>query len=568
LDFLEIRLKYFCMNQQVEILEIPIFSDFRVIKSYSLERVGDSNTEVVVDKVPEIKPIPGKEGKFYKREDIKLKPGDWVVVGLASSPDIDLVDDAILDVEATFGDSIEDFLKNGRIFYEHGYKLAGKTDPSYMYDIPVGIPIAVQIGKDFLYVWALLDKNHPLAQKVYNALSGDERVSQKLGLSIGAIPMGKGTQKYIDGKVVNIPPKMRLYEVSFTGQPVNIATWAQIVKSSVFSMYNVEEVNTPKEDMMPKKEVIKAKEAEENEKEEEKEGTEEEGTKDEGDALTSLLGGGEEGKDEGEGMVGGDSGMSVADALMGQGMPGGEMPGMPQGGTPQEMPGEEPAVLADLAPEAQGEDTFPDLVLDKLDFLEQKLSKLEEVLSKLNMIEEEEHDMDIDQGKLEEAQKETEDSLKLGETLKSINDLVEILTETTQKTLKYVEELHKNLNNIEKKVEKSLSEVIAVTKSFSAPKEEEKIVSKAKVGLTKDVHPHMGVTTSEKLEEKVKSILASKDKVKKLKSFYEEYINFRGSPVEIQRKKDEIYDKARTTLGLEDYEVDIIFREFKKNFSA
>ncbi len=551
------------MNQQVEVLEIPIFSDFRVIKSYSLERVGTSNTEIVVDKVPEIKPIAGKEGKFYKREDIKLKPGDWVVVGLASSPDIDLVDDAILDVEETFGDSIEDFLKNGRIFYEHGYKLAGKTDPSYMYDIPIGIPIAVQIGKNFLYVWSLLDKKHPLAQKVYNALSGDERVSQKLGLSIGAIPMGKGTQKYVDGKVVNIPPKMRLYEVSFTGQPVNIATWAQIVKSSVFSMYNVEEVNTLKEDRMPKKEVIKAKEAEEKEKEEDKEGAEEEGTKDEGDALTSLLGGGEEDKSESEGMTGGDSGASVADALMGQGMPGGEMPGMPQG-----MPGEEPAVLADLAPGTQGEDAFPDLVLDKLDLLEQKLSKLEEVLSKLNMIEEEEHGMDTDQGKLEEEQKETEDSLKLGETLKSINDLVEILTETTQKTLKYVEELHKNLDNIEKKVEKSLSEMLTVTKSFNTPKEEEKVVSKARVGVTKDVHPHMGVATSERLEEKVKSILASRDKVKKLKSFYEEYINFRGSPVEIQRKKDEVYNKARTTLGLEDYELDVIFREFKKNFSV
>jgi hypothetical protein len=550
------------MNQQVEVLEIPIFSDFRVIKSYSLERIGNFDTEAVVDKVPEIKPIAGKEGKFYKREDIKLKPGDWVVVGLASSPDIDLVDDAILDVDETFGDSIEDFLKNGRIFYEHGYKLAGKTDPSHMYDIPIGIPIAVQIGKNFLYVWSLLDKNHPLAKKVYNALSGDERVSQKLGLSIGAIPMGKGTQKYVDGKVVNIPPKMRLYEVSFTGQPVNIATWAQIVKSSVFSMYNVEEVNTLKEDMMPKKEVIKAKEAGEKEKEEEK-GKEKE-TKDEGDALVSLLGGGEEDKGEGEGLAaGGDSGASVADALMGQGMPGGEMQGMPQG-----TPGEEPPVLADLAPETQGEDAFSDLVLDKLDLLEQKISKLEEVLSKLNMIEEEEHDMDIDQGKLEEEQKETEDSLRLGETLKAINDLVEVLTETTQKTLKYVEELYKNIDNIEKKVEKSLSEMLTVTKSFNTPKEEEKVVSKAKVGVTKDVHPHMGVATSEKLEEKVKSILASKDKVKKLKSFYEEYINFRGSPVEIQRKKDEIYDKARTTLGLEDYEVDAIFRELKKNFSV
>jgi hypothetical protein len=556
------------MNQQVEVLEIPVLSDFRVIKSYSLEKVINSDSEVVVDKIPEIKPIEGKGGKFYKREDIKLKPGDWVVVGLASSPDIDLVDDAILDVEETFGDSIEDFLKNGRIFYEHGYKLAGKTDPSYMYDIPVGIPIAVQIGKNFLYVWTLLDKKHPLAQKVYNALSGDERVSQKLGLSIGAIPIGKSTQKYIDGKVVNIPPKMRLYEVSFTGQPVNIATWAKIVKSSVFSMYNVEEVNTFKEDMMPKKEVIKAKEEEEREKEEEKEGTEEEGTKDEGtkdegDALTSLLGGGEDDKGEGEEMVGDNSGTSIADALMGQGMPGGEMQGMPQG-----MLGEESAVLADLAPEAQGEDAFPDLVLDKLDLLEQKISKLEEVLAKINMIEEEKHEMDIDQGKLEEEQKEAEDALRLGETLKSINDLVEILIETTQKTLKYVEELHKNIDSIEKKVEKSLSEMLTVTKSFNIPKEEEKIVSKTKVGVTKDVHPHMGVATSEKLEEKVKSILASKDKVKKLKSFYEEYITFRGSPVEIQRKKDEIYEKARVALGLEDYELDVIFREFKKNFSV
>jgi hypothetical protein len=78
----------------------------------------------------------------------------------------------------------------------------------------------------------------------------------------------------------------------------------------------------------------------------------------------------------------------------------------------------------------------------------------------------------------------------------------------------------------------------------------------------------MGVATSEKLEEKVKSILASKDKVKKLKSFYEEYITFRGSPVEIQRKKDEIYEKARAALGLEDYELDVIFKEFKKNFSV
>ena len=536
-------------------IELIFNSDYHILKAFDLQKVEGSDTEIVVDKIPEIKPIT-KDGKFYKRDDVILKPGDWVVVGLASSPDIDLVDDAILDVEETFGDSIEEFLKNGRIFYEHGYKLAGKTDPSHMYDVPIGIPLAVQIGKNFLYVWTLLDKNHPLAQKVYKAISNkDERFKKTMGMSIGAIPVGKSRREYVNGKLVNVPPKMRLYEVSFTGQPINTATWTEVVKNAIFSMYN----DFDQEEFEMKEKKIKALEEEEKKMPEEDLGEEKEEMTEE---MTDDTEGGEDkGSAEGlmEALLGGEDQSGAQEQkvvpLEGEGLQ-------------QAPPPSAEVPVADLAP-GGGEDTFNDLVLDKLDVLQEKLNKLEEVLTKLNLIEENEHQMDIDEGLLEEKQEE-EKLDQLTKSLESMQDYMEILVTNVQKTLATTKDLFEKLEELNTTLQKSLKEVKEdITKSFSSNLSENQPVVKSsvKLGVNRE-HPELGAVTSpSEFEAKIKSIYSSKPKLATLKSLYEEYIRFRGTPIEIQRKKDEIYAKAKKELDLTEDELDRIFKEIKKNYS-
>lgn len=87
-----------------EILEIPTIADFSVLKNYAIYTTpSKTDLQKIVDVPVDIKPIEGR--LFFKRPNIYLKPDDWVIFGVASTPSVDLVNDAILDIEATFGDS-------------------------------------------------------------------------------------------------------------------------------------------------------------------------------------------------------------------------------------------------------------------------------------------------------------------------------------------------------------------------------------------------------------------------------------------------------------------------------
>lgn len=173
------------------------------------------------------------KGDFYfVNPNISLREDDWIIYGVASTDNVDLQND-IVDAKQVFGDYLEEFVNVGKIFYEHGYRFAKDASPSNRIDEPIGYPYMVEIHENKLWIWAVLDKSHPLAQKVWNSLSnGDERFNQ-WGFSIGGLMVGQpqySTSVY--GRVRSLP-KIRLYEISVTPQPMNPYTWANVVKSFI-----------------------------------------------------------------------------------------------------------------------------------------------------------------------------------------------------------------------------------------------------------------------------------------------------------------------------------------------
>jgi len=521
-------------EENKSLISISLDTHFELLKSFDIFEVPNTTREEIRNIVPTISPFPDG-GKFIIKRNLQLKPGDVVVVGLASTPSVDLVNDAILDIEHTFGDYMEDFLETGRVFYEHGYKLIGKTDPNDMYDVPLGVPIAVQFNKQKLYVWILLDMNHPLSKKVYSILTNkDERIPHTLGLSIGAIPIGKGRTEYVNGKAVNVPPKMRLYEVSFTGQPINPETWAKIVKSL---LYNFEEEGF----IMNKKE------------------------------KNTKLKAGEE-------LIMDDKEQNNLDNVLAA--PEGDLSGemktkqdmLPDDG--EQQGGEQDTnVLSDLfsedenaeeSEEGESVESFSnDLVLDKLDMLSERLEKLEDMLSKVSEMEKEEAEQENSQARLMEDTQTMKSMLeKITKSLDSINDNIEIFSSLV-KSLK--DEIDGQKEELKSLFTQKVSEVQeTVTKSLSV-KEISNPLTKPVLGLVQS-HPHMGnveETNNRDFELKVKSLLADKSKLSKLKSMYESYKKFKGSPTEIKNFEDRMYDTAQKEFNLTEVELKKIFKEFR-----
>lgn len=528
-----------------EILRIDFLSEFKLLKSFGVFQKPNSTIEEVKDIIPKIEPF-SDGGTFLVRKDIILKPGDKVVVGLASSPDVDLVNDAIIDIAETFGDYIEDFLKSGRVFYEHGYKLVGKTNPNDMYDVPLGIPIAVQYNKSKLYVWILLDMNHPLARKVYSVLSNqDERVARTFGLSIGAIPLGTGYQKTIDGRKVNVPPKMRLYEVSFTGQPINTETWSKIVKSLV---YNNETKDTAsnlieEENMKKESKKLKALDVKDPNVGNEDDSVMEPNTdKEEGSLLSSsnkdsMRAFTDTGTEETAGENSGSSGDAVLSDL-----------------------------LSDTESTEKEEDTSEsfsnDLVLDKLDMLSSRMQQLEEMLNKLMDMEKVENQA-TNPNAVEDVMRETQmvksGIEKLNKSLDVLKDNVEMLSHMLKSLQTAIVNNHDELKSaVNKKFE-------AVQKSF-LQQDTTMVKNKAVVGVGVQQHPALGNNFEEKnqdFEVKIKSILSDKGKLAVLKSMYDSYRKFKGSPIEISNFENKLYEKAEKELGLSEDEIKRVFKELK-----
>lgn len=536
-----------------EVFNIPLETTFEVIKSTHVYTTP-SGAEFFADKVPEIKPIKGEF--FVKRKNLELKPGDWVIFGVASTPSIDLVNDAILDVKYTFGDSLEEFVNSGRIFYEHGYKHAGNPSKHPDIDVPIGIPIAAEIYDNKLYVWILLDKNHELAQKVYKHLqSADDRFTSKIGLSIGAIPIGKSQTKVINGVYVNVPPKMRLYEVSITGQPINIDTFVKVLKSLVYnSVEKAMEEDTMAKDLKnleeeKQEDVLEALGEETTEATSEDASEEEQEMKQDeaqvldlgdlqGEASEEASEVSEEDKEEGASEVQSDE---VQDEV---------------------------TLVQEEVEEHKKEDkeTF-NYILDKLDFLEEKLSEVISMLS--SKAPQEESEDAVVSSSLAELKSFVEAKVA------SLENRVNYIVDIVEASLENFAELKSVLNKLEvynekiESVEKSLSSFENLYKEVnekleSTTKSLNSVSNAPKLGVNAEVHPQAG-TFESGFQEKLKSILANKTKLKSLEEKIREYLTYKGTPIQLNEKKMELYNYAKEEFGLEPEEFELIYRQYKNN---
>ncbi|ABJ91468.1 head maturation protease [Thermus phage phiYS40] len=533
-----------------EVLNIPLETKFEVIKSTNVYTTP-SGAEFFSDKVPEIKPIKGEF--FVKRKNLELKPGDWVIFGVASTPSIDLVNDAILDVKYTFGDSLEEFVNSGRIFYEHGYKHAGNPSKHPDIDVPIGIPIAAEIYDNKLFVWILLDKNHELAQKVYKHLqSADDRFTSKIGLSIGAIPIGKPQTKVINGVYVNVPPKMRLYEVSITGQPINIDTFVKVLKSLVYN--GVEKAM--EEDTMAKD----LKNPEEEKQEGVLEALEEEVQADASEDASEEKQ--EMKQDEAQVLDLGDLQGEASEEPSEEDKEEGALEGQ------NEETQDKVALVQEEVEEHEKEDeeTF-NYILDKLDFLEEKLSGVLSMLS--SKAPQEESEDAVVSSSLAELKSFVES--KLASLENRVNYVVDIVEASLEKfaELKSVISKLESYNEKIESVEKSLSSFEDLYKEVnekleSTTKSLNSVNIAPRLGVNTEVHPQAG-TFESNFQEKLKSVLANKAKLKSLEEKIKEYLTYKGTPIQLNEKKMELYNFAKEEFGLEPEEFELIYRQYKNN---
>lgn len=197
---------------------------------------------------------------FVKIDVIKSISGSgtdddpWVFEGIASTQDMDLYDEVVYP--ESFTNSIEFFKSNGKIFFEHEYAKKPDTwlerfgftkDEILSLKTPIGRPLDAKITSDGLYIKAALNKEHPMARKMWTEFltNPDEAFRDQIGLSIGAKYLGTPRREYDvkKGKYVTYLPDLLLYEVSMTPEPVNpyTKTWASVLKSIMEAEENREE---------------------------------------------------------------------------------------------------------------------------------------------------------------------------------------------------------------------------------------------------------------------------------------------------------------------------------------
>lgn len=189
---------------------------------------------------------------FIKIDAIKSISGSgtdaepWIFEGIASTRDMDLYDEVVYP--ESFTNSIEFFKSNGKIFFEHEYakkpdtwleKFGFTKDEILSLKTPIGKPLDARITDDGLYIKAALNKEHPMAKKMWTEFltNPDEAFRDQIGLSIGAKYLGTPRREYDvkKGKYVTFLPDLLLYEVSMTPEPVNpyTKTWASVLKSII-----------------------------------------------------------------------------------------------------------------------------------------------------------------------------------------------------------------------------------------------------------------------------------------------------------------------------------------------
>lgn len=170
----------------------------------------------------------------------------WIFEGIASTEDMDLYDEVIYP--ESFLNSIDFFKANGKIFFDHEYakkpdswleKWGFSKEEILSLKTPIGKPLEASLTPDGLYIKAILNKEHPMAKKMWTEflMNPDVAFRDQIGLSIGAKYMGTPRREYDvkKGKYVTYLPDLLLYEVSMTPEPVNphTKTWATVVKGMV-----------------------------------------------------------------------------------------------------------------------------------------------------------------------------------------------------------------------------------------------------------------------------------------------------------------------------------------------
>lgn len=187
---------------------------------------------------------------------------DWIFEGIASTSNIDLFGDVVYP--ESFEKSLEFFRTNGVIYYNHNYAKK-MSDEMMEAQTPIGRPIDAQITEEGLYIKAVLNKEHKLAQKIWkeNLKNPDNRFSGGIGLSIGAKALGPSKREYstIHKKYVNILPDLLLYEVSMTPTPVNPETKTWVSNNSFASVVKslIDEGETLKEETISNVEYVSVK---------------------------------------------------------------------------------------------------------------------------------------------------------------------------------------------------------------------------------------------------------------------------------------------------------------------
>lgn len=194
--------------------------------------------------------------KINTLKSLEMFEGDdtpWMFEGVASTADIDLVGDVVYP--ESFSKSVDFFKEKGKIFFDHDYakknsewleKFGFTKDEILSLKTPIGKPTHAEITPEGLYIKAILNKQHPMARKMWEEFlnNPDDTFKSEIGLSIGARYLGEPRRKYDlnKGRMVTILPDLLLYEVSMTPKPVNPNTWTSVIKSLVDSI-EVEDSN-------------------------------------------------------------------------------------------------------------------------------------------------------------------------------------------------------------------------------------------------------------------------------------------------------------------------------------
>lgn len=512
-------------------------------------------------------------GTYHYRRGVTIEPTDWVIYGVASTEDVDLVND-VLRAEDVFKDSLEEFVNTGRIFWEHGYKLSGKAEPSTMIDIPIGIPYLVEIYDNKLWVWIILDKSHPQSKKIWEKVnSSDPRFRGQLGLSIGALPQGEPiiVKDKATGKRVKQSPPMRLYEISVTGQPINTYTWAEAVKS-----YLANQDGTMKKGVnMEEKDKNPMNDAENMENEQAAMGMEDSESAPEGASIAEQASKDESAEQENDQMEPVEGADPTKDSV--EDSEGDESLESLVGALEGAAGGEEQTQQT-----SQG-DAAMNLMLDKIEMLTAQVAEISEKLNTLHG--------DNTPGSSMEGQEASEAPVLTEETVKEVAKSLQITLDTQEFLMLSTKSISDKLDNLTESLKSLMERLERLEKLVDALEEEDKEkdddenTKKGEENVTKSLgsqitnrvavigvnssHPELSNSeqaTNPASEDKIKALYKSLSANTELQQNFADlisaYKSIRGTPIQVVEKKRKVFEAAKDVFGLTESEFKSLVKMF------